>query len=799
MAEPLNRSVFASEAAWPFGLRQAEFTRSLDFLNGSEPGPRVLRVFGESGSGKSFLSRELLVQSSDEKEGIGLYLDVPAGEIEAAAAFDRLDLMLSHPRSGSRDAPSFVGHRACKAWLAANKGTSRGVAYGYRAGRDLTAQIPLAGPFVKAMLPPALRGDSGDAGTAPLRFLLKRSHTHPVLLVVDNVQFLSHAMHALLDLELLEAGAHLRLVLVERIRATDRQRVDWAPPVPHAHVADLELGAVSEDEVAALVRTVLPDIEDADAVSAAVFRRSDGNLKSVWFQLRLIAGRREHQRSLASSYEDVILSLHELDQAVLRFVVFTVGGLRVGSLVAVLRAMNMHAQAAAVTSAVADLVSLGLLVLNGDTADRVRVEHELVAQLVTELTPEDEKLEFRAQVLNALSKVLDDGATPEDEPVLYDRLVGIATAADLTMSPSLATHIVRFVQMQADAERHRYLAGICRDSVCWPVLGALPGPTVRSLLDAIQKCALFEFGLLTVTQLRRTGSRHENLAALYEAKYLVQLFEYEQAREALALVQDAAAKRTVEFNIMLNLMEDDAAAAIAMEVYTETDGRPRTVNELVILRNSIHLFEAEDALDLADAAVEGFQALGSTFGLATALNNRGIVHLARDALPLAHADFEEARQMLEALDSPEIYQALVNLSAATLLGDDVATASELLSAARDAAPRSLRQDAAMLDLNALALALIRGECDASGASERAGRIVAAARRTCDLRFIDVAAWLAANVKAVVEGTQTLDDPSTRRMARFRSNGRVQLEVVRNASLHGVAIEVPFALSPHWRH
>src|SRR5207302_7583040 len=117
-------------------------------------------------------------------------------------------------------------------------------------------------------------------------------------------------------------------------------------------------------EVTELVREVMPEAEDYEDVASAIFRRSEGNLKSVWFQLRLISSRREDQEELPASYEDVILSLVPSDQAVLRFVVFTIGGLTIAHLASLLQATDLHLHPDVVSNSIADLAALGLLVVN---------------------------------------------------------------------------------------------------------------------------------------------------------------------------------------------------------------------------------------------------------------------------------------------------------------------------------------------------------------------------------------------------------------------------------------------------
>jgi hypothetical protein len=185
------RSRFASEAAWPFWLHSTQLDDCAEFFARPPATSRILRIFGASGSGKSFLVRELMVrQSGRVKDALGLYVDVPPSDLEAAGLFDKLDCLLSDRREASRDAPSFVGKRAVRAWQAAQRGRSgKRASYLYLAVRDLVWQIPLVGPFIKALLPQAAPARLLGAGSpAPLRFLMRRSRTRPVVLAIDNVQ-----------------------------------------------------------------------------------------------------------------------------------------------------------------------------------------------------------------------------------------------------------------------------------------------------------------------------------------------------------------------------------------------------------------------------------------------------------------------------------------------------------------------------------------------------------------------------------------------------------------------------------
>ena len=104
----------------------------------------------------------------------------------------------------------------------------------------------------------------------------------------------------------------------------------------------------------------------------------------------------------------------------------------------------------------------------------------------------------------------------------------------------------------------------------------------------------------------------------------------------------------------------------------------------------------------------------------------------------------------------------------------------------------------MLDLNALALELCGGDCSGTAAVQRMGAVVDGARRTRDLRFVDVAVWFAATLETAV-GSSRPTAPSSQRIEEIRTNGRVALEVFVPSRVEGVEVEVPFILSPHWRY
>jgi len=797
-----SHHLFRSEAAWPFALREEELLDCLAFLNTvDQSNPAVLRLFGESGSGKTFFSRELLTRfAKANPQRLILYLDTPAADLEATEFTAKLDVLLSRERIPDRDKPIQVPSKVVAKWLARKKRPLRWkTSYAYRVTRDLIGQIPVIGPFVKAILPASLSLDGmiDQPSLTAFRHVISLSKSTDVLLAIDNIQFLPDLIRDVIEDVLLLGGSRLRLVLIERLHG--EARIDWKPPIENATFKDCSFGEASIPEIEKLVRAVIPTYDDPGSLAKTLHRRSDGNLKSVWFQMKFIAQRQGEAltESSSGSYEGVILSLNSVDQAVLRVVVFLLGGLSITHVTKIFEASEIGMTADSISAAITDLTILGLIIVNSDARDRVRVEHEMVSHVVANLTPEDEKLDLRVQLVIALDHLLKKGPITKNDAALYDRLIGITDEVEVRNSPSLQSHVVKFLNDQHGQEKFEYLSTLLRDSVCWNILDILPNYSIRILLNAIQKCSLFSFGLIAAERLKASAS-HAPLAALYEAKYLVQLFRYDEATRALEVAPQSRERDLVRFNIMINLCQDDQAIALASEVYNGFSAATHSEYEIAILRNSGHLFPRKKAIIVLNRAVEGFQRLGMKFGVATALNNLGVAEIEAGDLDKARHSLQKSRQMLEALESAEVYQPIVNLAGLAVARGRFPQAKKLMFAARRATPQSLVMDAVMLDFNDQIIDLVGCKEITHNQLASFQLLHDAARRTRDLRFIETIAWFIGEFEVAFTGMSTTRH-SPEIMALVRNNVNSGLELFVPVQVSGKIIEAPFFLSPHWRY
>lgn len=793
---------FKSERSWPFLFRRQELAECLQFLQDPTlPGPRLLRVEGPSGVGKSFFVKELLVQyAAMLADGASVYVDVPPSDFEASEVFRRIEILLETPKTADRNSPTFVSKKLSVQWQLKKRsiGGSR-AAYLYRVFRDLLVLIPVAGHIARAFLPAALPQTTSfsDPATA-FRLLVAQSKLRPIVIALDNLQFLPESLLEILGNELHGHGEQLRLITIERTIGS--RRLNWTPTIRNLVEKRIEIGAISVDDIIILIQKILPNEANPAELAATVHRRCDGNLKAAWYQLKLAAERSTEgfEERQPDSYQDVILSLRPSDQMVLRVIVLLLGGLTLPSILALLKASQFGMRPENTAAAIADLTALGLLIINGERRDRIKVEHEIVSTVVTAITPEEERLELRAHLVQALSDVLGDPEANERDDALYDRLVGIVHEQEVRASTLLQSHLVDFIYALHTRERFSYLCGLYRDSICGLVVDLLPPDCVRILFDSIQKCSLFSFGLVAAQRLQQ-DSRYRKLAALYSAKFLVQLFRYDEAARALAEAEPSKERDAVEFNILINLCDDIKAASIANRIYHTLDRRLQTTEyELVVLRNSGHLFPAAKSRRILDAAIRGFSMLGNQFGIATCINNLGIVELSDGDQAAAKKHFEVAHRMLLQLDSREAYQPLVNLSIVAAMEDDYELAETLAKDARRFVPPSLAMDKAMLDFNDAVLSLATSQMQSGAALDVFRRLYQEAAKTRDMRFIQVVAWFAASIESHLSSIRTVEY-SKSEIDRVLSRSTVGIEIIISIKLNGVEMMAPLVLSPHWRY
>lgn len=820
MPSDLKARRFPDENKWPFIGRDRDLERCLAFLRPDDTlaPSRLLHLVGESGAGKSFFVKELICRFTERATTtMGLYINVEESEFESTQLEKRLALLASYPAEPTRSDPQHVPINAELAkYLRPLPKRLRAIRYAYGGVREATTEIPLFGKVLNALLPSALpvskRRELAVAGRF-WDFLITTAERDPVLLVIDNFQFLPDSVAMELDGVLAVADTGFRLVVVERL--SEGVSDAWKLRCFGNQRMTVEMAAFSPDQTRNLVGTVLgestPRLPD---VSDVIFRKSGGNPKQIWLQLRAYELNRNTQlatvpesralqlsragqpvETVIGSYDETIKSLPSLDRLALQLVTLVMGGLKVDDIVGILRSMVHPLSEEDVRKAILDLALVGLLIVNGAQNNRVRTEHELVSRSVRRLTTEEEAHELRMDVVSALSLRLEYALDDEEYERLVDRLVGLITPEELRRRHDLLAHMIALIDRQHSKERFHYLAWLFGTPSGEGVVDILPPHCLEAFLDAFQKTSQFDKGLAAVELMRVKGKVTPRKLSLFAAMYLVQKFEYGQAESLLRSLEAGTDRDVILFNILLNLCRDSEAKRMIEPLHL---AQHLDEFQCVILRNSSHLYDENTARGLLLRARDGFKRLGLNFGEATTQNNLGVLEMWAGRYDDAQRHLTAARATLDAIGSNEVYQPLTNLAVLQAVEGDLTTARQLLDRARTVVSSGLRMDEIMLRFNLLTIELIEGSVSGTDAAARAVELYERSLRTMDMRFRAVLSWFASQMETLFNGSSSIPVPPNFD-SEIRTGRNSGLEIFSDVMVGDIKVTVVFVLSPHWRY
>jgi len=804
MSLPTPQVRFPSLNDWPMVARHKILADVLRFLAPTNPkaNSRLLHIRGESGVGKSFVVNSLLCSFAAQcPEAVILYTDIDESEFESADLEKRLIALASHPTAPTRTDPLNVPRDRCLARYVKPRSLPQRLGkIAFQLLRAAVGFIPGVGDPIKSALPEdypesriRLLAENGKLW----EFLIATAKEAPVVVALDNIQFLPKSIQIEIDTHLATSEIGFRFVAIERLAGNDRNV--WQFRCFQENRQRIEIGPLSKHSTDCLVKKILgKQVAKLPEVCAAIYRKSLGNPKQIWLQLRSIVHgvQRVGLESESSSYEEVILGLPQFDKLILQLVTLLIGGLRVEDLVSVLHFMTQTTPKSDIHQTISDLVTMGFLIVNSSASDRVRTEHELVRTTIRKTTTESELLGLRQSAILALTQHLDTIAPNEEKQRLSDRLIGLLSASEIRANKKHLVRITILVGQQAAKGRYHYLAALFLESPISDIVDLLPESCLVSFLDAFQRTSLFDSGLVAIELIKQGRSDHPRQLSLYAAKYLVQKFQYREAERILDGIAADTESEAILFNIILNQCREDDARRMVYAL--PPSPAPLDEFQCVMLRNSAHLFPEVEARAMLDRARLEFIRLGLKFGLATTRNNRGVLELWAGQLDTAYIELHAARAAFQEFGSNEVYQPLNNLAVLEAMRRKLNNAQSLMQMAKDTVSPNLEMDALMLRHNCLCLRALRQEVTLAYVASESKAIYRESLKTRDERFQNVLALFAVGIDEAMNSTSEIQLlPRVRQ--HLLSSETTGIEVRTETKLDGRGVVVIFVLSPHWRY
>lgn len=224
--------------------------------------------------------------------------------------------------------------------------------------------------------------------------------------------------------------------------------------------------------------------------------------------------------------------------------------------------------------------------------------------------------------------------------------------------------------------------------------------SILKILDSFQKTSCFSEGLKATDQLMKYYN-----VELYKAKFLLQSYKYEEAITVLKKRLDSYESWSIYLNALQHLRKDSLVKENITKLIKDFKEYSDIEYYYIILRNSGHLFEFNEALVNLKISLNYFENNNNEFVESTCLNNIGILYLynIQDStnIKVARSYFKKAQKIMSNLKSNEEYQSIINLGISYFCENNISVALEYFENAQTIVPKNLTFDIIKLKCNIL--------------------------------------------------------------------------------------------------
>jgi AAA ATPase-like protein len=683
--------------------RRREMESALVHLlpEGPDATGRILVVRGDSGTGKTFFSRQLMRDlGAQQPDALYLYIDIANDEYQSSRTIIALLRMalVPGPMSPSSvisvpEALSLERHRRRVRKRRIGRGLLKGIARAIGTFLGIGAAVGAALDEVG--------GNAAQMEDKLVAYLSWVAKQQPVFIAIDNLQFLNLDVRLTIESILQRVRRNVRMIVVDR---TVEGASELDPPIRcfADNCVEVPLTNLTEKETKHLVvAAVGGDKANAERLADDIYTKTAGLAKDIEYCLRQYA-LELGEGARAGAIEGLLSTIDRLPVIHRQFLVIASlldGGVKKAiAQGTVARLTALHE--ASLSEVVDDLVARDYLRINSESGDRLRPGHERIATAIRDLADDELHEEVRRSLIEELANALEAPDAEESETYALHCLVGLQTARELSRN---LHYISRLIQSQHRQDQFSYLVAISAE--LQEVLPMLPEHILDDLLDAMQKSSAFDQGLQLVHQLDAARVPGVTGRRIHRLKYLTQAYRYD---EALALSHELGPGEwgdVYRVNALLALDRLEEARLVADAHRTQDPSEAQAV----MRRNTIILFDGERALRDLDEAHTYFEREQSRFRLATIETNRSVVYLNMRWFGDALRSLDRAVHNMQYVESREVYQAQINVAIRSALRHDFGSALEALDVAALHVPRALVLDQVKISMNRCAIECASGE------------------------------------------------------------------------------------------
>ncbi|WP_415717027.1 hypothetical protein [Maridesulfovibrio sp.] len=655
----------------PFVSRAEESSVFDSFLDGiaKERDVKSILIKGDSGTGKSFFVKHRLHDYLTKNPKIFcLYFDIANDEFQSSRLFTALINTSMLERNPESNYPVNIPKE--KSFSAFSDSVIKRQEIGWKLLKSITYAFSTVTGFSEEIKEGIQIVDesSSKVGPDPLRLYLDWVSRHgPVVVAIDNYQFLNENTRNALELIITNIKHSLRYIVIDRTKDGFSQ---ITPPFQLINRDDshITLAKFTQDETYNLVSKVITAEENIlKKISNDIFVKTAGLPKDIEFCLKsyLLKIKDGHGDVDISGLLSTIDRLPLMHQQFLLIASYLDGGISDKIARNIVRKASSIADDEIINQILDDLLHLEYLKYNTDRRDRLRAGHERIITTMQELSCSEKhsenQEELRQIIIDELDSEIKGDSFEGDKPYLMHCMLGLFSVTELQKR---VRDIARLILAQYRKENFSYINQIAIDLL--EVLPMVPVEAIDQILDSLQKTSEFDLGFKVIDFLEQGEVPYSDKLNLYKFKFYVQLYQYSPAEIIARNLEPSPWTTVYKTNMLLALDRYDEARNLIYETDMFIDQEANAV----LMRNCIVLHSPNKALNDLNKSYRFFEAKDSDFRLATVETNMALVHLCTKSLGEAGRQLDKAITHMQAVGSKEIFQPYLNYGIRFVLGNE---------------------------------------------------------------------------------------------------------------------------------
>lgn len=683
---------------YPFLIREEQLKESLNYLKKENNAGTGLFIQGDSGTGKTFFSKELLYRLSKNENFITLYVDISNDIHESSHVFSYILQMVLLQSKSTRDWPvSIPKEKTYDNYTKLNTKKSI-LSFGL-----INIVSGLMSFFGLGKLTDNLNKDGSTSIENDLQNYLKwLTSTHIIAITIDNIQFLNEKDRINLETIFERINHNIKIIIIDRT-IHNISTLEHPLRFFSQNKRLLSLSECTKKETFTIVESMIKDSTYIETISDDIYIKSNGLFKDIQYCIDsyLLEKEKGIQKHVIEGLLSTIDKLPLMHRQFLLIASLLNGGVKKEYALNVIKRIYQKIDIGEINKTLEELVLREYLKINSIRKDRILPAHERIVNVMQELVDDETQEEVRYSLIKEFEQIINSNSIEESETYILHCFLGLQTTQELIKN---LNYISRLLDSQYRQENFRYIITFAEEME--ELVYMLPEVQVFIILDSFQKDSSFDKGIKLIDNLyRKDIAINKNKLEIFRFKFLIQSYHYEQAIDVSKNIENSTWKSIYLINIFQALEKSDKA----IEEFNNARHKDMTEEQAILLRNTITLFPIKKAKDnLIKSKIFFERVTGSEFRIATIENNMGIVYLNNFEYGDANRYFNAALKKFQKISSGEMYQALINIGVYYAKINNFKEALVFFKEAKLHVPSMLLLDKVKIDLNIAVMDVIIG-------------------------------------------------------------------------------------------